>query len=72
MEKLNPVDAFFKHLGDRLARDLLSVGDEPGHPSHRMEYKSTLTDGSERGQGGMGEDALAKFFATQLRQYFKS
>ena len=71
--KLNPTDAFFKHIGDRLARDLMAVGDEPGHPAIRMEYKGLTGHGDEeQAQGGMCEDALASFFTRKLRSYLNS
>ncbi len=59
-----------EQLGKVLARGIMQVGDEPGHPATRVQFKSgrwTVTGEHERDNGGLCENALAKAIATLLR-----
>lgn len=52
-------------LGAQLARDLMELGGER-RPCHRIEFKGGNWPDGEIPQGGMNEDALARFFALRL------
>lgn len=57
----------YRELGDRLATEFLSVGDDPDNPATRIQYKggSFLTE--ETDNGGMNLTALKNYFTEWLR-----
>ena len=54
-------------IGAQLATNLLSVGDEPGSPAHRIQFMGGYLC-AETNQGGMGETALFEFFCRELEE----
>jgi len=71
-ETADPVQVLVMHLGNQLAKDLLAIGDEPGSPAHRVQFKGGKYPDDEKDQGGMCEVALAGFFAEKLKEYLSA
>lgn len=58
----------YKELGDRLATEFLSVGNDPDNPAQRIQYKGgSYADGKETNNGGMNLIALKNYFTEWLR-----
>ena len=55
-------------LGLKLARDLMALGDLQTK-AQRIEFKGGTWPNAEISQGGMCEEALARFFASRLAEY---
>lgn len=62
----------FEKMADQIARDIFKCGDEVGSPADRIEFKSKILDGTERGQGGLCETALSTQIADSIKRYFES
>lgn len=56
-------------LANKLARDLMALGDDPNSPAHRIQYMGGNYPDGEIPQGGMNETALACFFHKKLNEY---
>lgn len=55
-----------------IARELFSLGDEPGSPTQRIEFRGgfwSLNRETERAQGGLNEDAFATWLGKALARH---
>jgi len=58
-------------LGKLIARDIFAIGNEPGSPCRRIEFKGgDWMAKTETEQGGLIEAALASAIAQSLRVHF--
>jgi hypothetical protein len=64
------LETLVKHLGAKLASDLIELGTDRGSKAHRVQYMGYNEHDEEIGQGGMCEAALASFFTRKLGEYF--
>ena len=58
--------------GERLARMLFELGDEPGSPCQRIEFKGGQYPKHEKSQGGMCESALGSWLDRALAELAKT
>lgn len=57
--------------GELLARMLFELGDEPGSPCQRIEFKGGEYPKREKSQGGMCESALGSWLDRALAELAK-
>jgi len=66
-----PVVRRRRSLSEMMARDFFKVGDDPGHPCTRIEFRSSDADGKETAHGGLCESALANLLQRLIDQYLE-
>ena len=58
-----------KELAEKVARDIMAIGDEPNSKAQRLQYMGGEYPDNEKKQGGLCENALADVIEESLHEH---
>ena len=60
-----------RSLAEVMAREFFKVGDEPGLPCTRIEFRASNGDGTESANGGLCEPSLANLLRRLIEAHLE-